>query len=201
MEILQRQVSTLAATQTNADDQTTRTKTENAVLQARYYMLEEQLRECELRADQRLLEEQKNHRELLARVEREAQLQAENFEIKLKANEKELSLVREEMQRLRVLYDKQASDLHLTQEKLEVAQEQCQSLQQENDELRVVEKKLLADKKAQEELMLEMDREIERVRSERGPAMPTTSPEALRLEELHHEMDELRQANKREWRG
>lgn len=197
MEILQRQVSTLAATQTNADDQTTRTKTENAVLQARYYMLEEQLRECEMRTEQRIAEEQKNHRELLARVEREAQLQTENYEIKLRANEKELSLVREEMQRLRVLYDKQASDLHLTQEKLEVAQEHSQTLQQENDELRLVEKKLLAEKRAQDELMLEMDREIERVRSERGPAMPTTSPEALRLEELHQEMDELRQQNKR----
>lgn len=161
-------------------------------------MVEEQLRECELRADQRLLEEQKNHRELLARVEREAELQTENFEIKLKANEKELSLVRDEMQRLRVLYDKQASDLHLTQEKLEVAQEHCQMVQAENEELRMVEKKMLAEKRAQEELMLEMDREIERVRSERGPAMPTTSPEALRLEELHQEMDELRKANKRE---
>lgn len=198
VEILQRQVSTLAATQTTADDQTTRTKTENAVLQARYYMLEEQLRECEMRTEQRLAEEQKNHRDLLSRVEREAQLQTENFEIKLKANEKELSQIRDEMQRLRILYDKQASDLHLTQENLEVAQEHCQSMQLENDELRLVEKKLLAEKRAQEELMLEMDREIERVRSERGPGMPTTSPETLRLEELHQEMDELRQANKRE---
>lgn len=200
VEILQRQVSTLAATQTNADDQTTRTKTENAVLQARYYMLEEQLRECEMRSDQRLVEEQKSHRELLARMEREAELQAENFEIKLKASEKELQQTRDEMQRLRILYDKQASHLHLTQEKLEVTQEHCQAMQQENDELRLAEKKLLQEKKAQEELMLEMDREIDRVRSERGPAMPTTSPEALRLEELHQEMDELRQANKREWR-
>lgn len=187
----------MAATQTTADDQTTRTKTENAVLQAQYYMVEEQLRECEMRAEQRLADEQKNHRELLARVEREAELQTENFEIKLKANEKELAQTREEMQRLRVLYDKQASDLHLTQEKLEVAQEHCQAVQQENDELRMVERKLVSEKRAQEELMVEMDREIERVRSERGPAMPTTSPEALRLEELHQEMDELRKANKR----
>lgn len=161
-------------------------------------MLEEQLRECEMRADQRVVEEQRNHRELLSRMEREAQLQTENFEIKLKANEKELSQVRDEMQRLRMLHDKQASDLYLTQEKLEVAQEHGHAVQQENEELRMVEKKLMAEKRAQEELMMEMDREIERVRSERGPAMPTTSPEALRLEELHQEMDELRQQNKRE---
>jgi hypothetical protein len=41
-------------------------------------MLEEQLRESELRAEERLQEEQKRHRELVARIEREKQLQIEN---------------------------------------------------------------------------------------------------------------------------
>lgn len=45
LEILQRQVSNLADSQNNVDDRTSRTKTEHAVLQARYHMLEEQLRE------------------------------------------------------------------------------------------------------------------------------------------------------------
>ena len=44
--------------------------------------------------------------------------------------------------------------------------------------------------------MVELGKECERLRSERGPALPTTSPESLRLEELHQEMDELRQKNK-----
>lgn len=45
LEILQRQVTNLADTQNTVDDRTTRTKTEHAVLQARYDMLEENLRE------------------------------------------------------------------------------------------------------------------------------------------------------------
>lgn len=45
LEILQRQVSNLADSQNNVDDRTSRTKTEHAVLQAKYHMLEEQLRE------------------------------------------------------------------------------------------------------------------------------------------------------------
>lgn len=53
-----------------------------------------------------------------------------------------------------------------------------------------------AEKQAAEELMVELGKECERLRSERGPALPTTSPESLRLEELHQEMDELRQKNK-----
>jgi hypothetical protein len=46
-------------------------------------MLEEQLRESELRAEERLQEEQKRHRELVVRIEREKQLQIENCNIRL----------------------------------------------------------------------------------------------------------------------
>lgn len=42
----------------------------------------------------------------------------------------------------------------------------------------------------------ELSREVERLRSEaRTPALPTTSPETLRLEELHEEMAALRAKN------
>lgn len=42
----------------------------------------------------------------------------------------------------------------------------------------------------------ELSREVERLRSEaRTPALPTTSPETLRLEELHEEMTALRTKN------
>lgn len=44
--------------------------------------------------------------------------------------------------------------------------------------------------------MIELGKEVERLRSETGPALPTTSPEALRLEELHQELEDLRQTNK-----
>jgi Rab11 family-interacting protein 3/4 len=54
-----------------------------------------------------------------------------------------------------------------------------------------------ADKQAAEALMIELGNECERLKTEnRGPALPTTSVEALRLEELHQEMEELRHTNK-----
>ncbi|XP_049299933.1 rab11 family-interacting protein 4B isoform X2 [Anopheles funestus] len=196
LEILQRQVTNLADTQSNVDDRTSRTKTEYAVLQARYHMLEEQLRETELRAEERLAEEQKRHRELLARVEREAKLQNENCQIRIRTMEMEVTGLREEIQRLRLQSDKQAADLHATEEKLEKARDSLMISQQDLVEARAEEKKHRADKQAAEELMVELDKECERLRSERGPALPTTSPESLRLEELHQEMDELRQKNK-----
>lgn len=44
--------------------------------------------------------------------------------------------------------------------------------------------------------MVELGKEVERLRLEIGPALPTTSPETLRLEELHEELEGLRQTNK-----
>lgn len=196
LEILQRQVTNLADTQNNVEDRTSRTKAEYAVLQARYHMLEEQLRETELRAEERLAEEQKRHRELLARVEREAKLQNENCQIRIRTIEMEANQLREEIARLRLQADKQAADLHATEDKLEKARDSLMVSQQELAEAKANEKKHKADKHAAEELMVELGKECERLRSERGPALPTTSPESLRLEELHQEMDELRQKNK-----
>lgn len=45
MQLLQQQVTTLADTQSTADERYARAKAENAVLQARVHMLDEQIRE------------------------------------------------------------------------------------------------------------------------------------------------------------
>lgn len=44
--------------------------------------------------------------------------------------------------------------------------------------------------------MLDLGKEIERWKALNGPALPTTSPETLRLDELHQELEELRERNK-----
>lgn len=196
LELLQKQVTNLADTQNIVEDHRVRTKTEYAVLQARYHMLEEQLRESELRSDERLADEQKRHRELLARVEREAQLQNENCQIRIKTIELESNSLKDEIQRIRIQCDKQAADLHSAEEKYDITRDNLIQLQEELVELKSNEKKLLQEKKQTEELMIELSKEIERLRTENGPALPTTSPETLRLEELHNELEELRLKNK-----
>ncbi|BFF96586.1 rab11 family-interacting protein 4B-like [Drosophila madeirensis] len=197
LELLQRKVDDLSDTQNIAEDRTTRTKTEYAVLQARYHMLEEQFRESELRSEERLAEEQKRHREILARVEREASLQNENCQMRIRATEIEANALRDEAQRLRVQCDKQANDLHRTEEQLELARDQIAALQQEYEEQQQTLRKQEIEKKSTEELMLELSRELQRARDENGArAMPTTSPESIRLEELHQELEEMRQKNR-----
>ena len=56
--------------------------------------------------------------------------------------------------------------------------------------------RLNQEHEAQVQLIEDLSREIERLRSEaRTPALPTTSPETIRLEELHEEMTALRTKN------
>lgn len=88
------------------DERYTRAKAENAALQARVMMLEEQLRDAELRHEERLQDEQRRSKELLARIEREKQLQLENCSIRLKAAESETETLREELHRQRMRVEK-----------------------------------------------------------------------------------------------
>lgn len=54
LQILQQQVGVLTDSASHTDERYTRAKAENAALQARVHMLEEQLRESEIRHDDRL---------------------------------------------------------------------------------------------------------------------------------------------------
>lgn len=117
--------------------------------------------------------------------------------MKIKATEIEASALRDEAARLRVLCDKQANDLHRTEEQLELARDQIVVLQQEHEEQAQTLRRHEQEKKSAEELMLELSRELQRAREESGArAMPTTSPESIRLEELHQELEEMRQKNR-----
>jgi len=75
-------MNALADNQHLTDERYARTKEENAALQARVHMLEEQLRDTELRCEERLASEERRHRELVTRVDREKQLHIDNCAIR-----------------------------------------------------------------------------------------------------------------------
>jgi len=133
VQFLQQQISALADTQFSSDDRYSRTKQENAALNARLQMLEESLRDVELRAQQQLLEEQRRNKELIVRVEREKQLEIENCNIKLQSLGREVELMREESVRLRAQSERLRSERSSLQQKL---QEMETSLFDSRDEFR-----------------------------------------------------------------
>lgn len=99
--VLQQQVGNLQDSALQNDERYTRAKADNAALQARVIMLEEQLRDTEMRYEEKLQDEQRRYKELLARLEREKQLQLENASIRLHSSESEASNLKDELNRQR----------------------------------------------------------------------------------------------------
>ncbi|XP_014606594.1 PREDICTED: rab11 family-interacting protein 4B-like [Polistes canadensis] len=101
VQMIQEQMNVLADTQSVGEERYARVKQENATLQARILILEEAAKDAETRAEERLQAEQRRHRELASRLEREKQLQLENYAIKLQSIDLESSTLRDEIGRLR----------------------------------------------------------------------------------------------------
>ncbi|XP_066991556.2 rab11 family-interacting protein 4 isoform X2 [Anabrus simplex] len=201
VQLLQQQVSALADNQTHTDDRYTRAKQDSAALQARVHMLEEQLRESELRAEERLQEEQRRHRELMVRVDREKQLQNENCTIRLQTLELEVSSLRDEATRLRAQVERLRSEKQGVEEQLGEAEATLATLRDENQALRELERRskeeLAQERGASAQLVEELSREVERLRKETVTSIPAPSPiENQPLSELQEELNRLRQENK-----
>lgn len=208
VQMLQQQVSVLADNQNNTDDRYTRAKQDSAALQARVHMLEEQLRESELRAEERLQEAQKRHRELVVRIEREKQLQIENCTIRLQTMELEGATLREECSRLhsqveRLRAEKQASEDQRGERELMLV-----ALREELQTLRDIERRVKDERLASAQVVEELSTEIERLKAERnGSYIVEACSQAdldrylnddltARLNEMQVEVASLRHQNK-----
>ncbi|XP_056637894.1 rab11 family-interacting protein 4 isoform X1 [Diorhabda sublineata] len=195
-EVLQQQVGFLQDTANQNDERYTRAKADNAALQARVIMLEEQLRETELRSEEKLQDERKGFKEQKARLEREKQLLLDNINLRLQASETECSNLKKEINRLKEELDKYKSEQQNTVDQTTDLTIEISALKEEMKMMKSQEVRLKREYEAQIQLSEDLSKEIERLRLEaRTPALPTTSPETLRLEELHEEMSNLRSEN------
>lgn len=217
LELLQRQITNLTDTHMNTEDRNIRAKTDFAVLQTKYQIMEDQMRETELRCDERILEEQKRCKELISRVERESELKNENCQIRIQTMESEISSLRDEIHRLRTQCDKQTSELATTEDKLENARFNLSVVQENLMEAREEQKRQLSEKNQSDQMISELHKEIERIRTEAQAVMNSVrksngmsnqistsclslesnaSTEPFRVEELLNELDELKLQNR-----
>lgn len=174
VHMLHEQVTALAHTQSSTDDKYTRCKQENAVLQAKITMLEEQVQDVEHRSDERLKEEQKRYRELMARHEREKLSEFESYNLRLNTLEKDNAEHKEENFRLR-------SQL----EKLKLEKYACQEQLSETEF-------------ALSKLRDEQKRTEDAARRERDDASEERSTSSRVMDALSKELEELRRRNT-EW--
>lgn len=217
LELLQRQITNLTDTHMNTEDRSIRAKTDFAVLQTKYQMLEDHLRETEIRNEERIVDEQKRCRELVSRVERESELKNENCQIRIQTMESEISSLKDEVHRLRTQCDKQSAELTNAEDKLETSRFNLSIMQENLIESREMEKRNLAEKNHSEQMITELHKEIERIRTEAQAVMNSVrnsngfhhqisasslslesnaSTEHFRVDELLSEIDDLKVQNR-----
>ncbi|GAB6025790.1 hypothetical protein CHUAL_011769 [Chamberlinius hualienensis] len=142
VHMLQQQVSALANNQNSTEaDKYYRVKQENAALTARVIMLEEQLRELEMRSDNRLKEEQQRFKELLNKQERERGMELDSLSTKLQTNEKECLELKEEIFRLRSNIDRLKQEKSILQDQALDSETITMSLKEELQKLQELSKR------------------------------------------------------------
>ncbi|XP_071513644.1 rab11 family-interacting protein 4B isoform X3 [Panulirus ornatus] len=203
VQMLQQQVGVLAENQVNSDDRFSRVKQDNAAYQERVVMLEEQLRETELRHEERHAEEQRRNRELITRIEREKQLTIENYTIKLSSLEKEKNSIDEECKRSKTQVEKLQKEKESLEDRVSEAEFSSSALQQENAKLaelsRREKEEIKVERERSAQVIEELRCEIERLRTAEETARkrsPSADPQTTQSAELQATIRQLREENK-----
>ncbi|CAG9088592.1 unnamed protein product [Plutella xylostella] len=190
VQLLQQQVTTLADTQSSADERYARAKADNAVLQARVHMLDEQIREIECRCEERIAEEQKRCREAIARVERDRDAQLAAVSERLAAAETDASDLKQEVGRLRGVAETLRANAEISSRAHKEAQEQVSELLAQLSAARENERREREAAAAAAALLSSARGELQRL-SDAPPPPPDP-----RLDELRKELVLLRTQNK-----
>ncbi|XP_063974480.1 rab11 family-interacting protein 4 [Diachasmimorpha longicaudata] len=133
VRMIQEQMDALVDNQSSysiSSERYARVKEENATLQARVLMLEEASKDAEARNEEKLQGEQRRHKEWIARLEREKQLELENCKIKMQGLEVENHQLREQVTRLRQQLNVAKEERERLESTLEEANAACEGARQ-----------------------------------------------------------------------
>jgi len=170
VQMLQEQVGHLAESQATTDDRYSKVKQENATLTQKVHMLEEHIREIELQSQERLIEEQKRHKELLQRLEREKVLELENLAIKLQSAERENATVQRDLTSLRSQVDRLKTEKSQLEQELFESQQSYTLLQSEyakNEEnLKKATEIIEKDRSDNAQIVEELSKEVDTLREQ-----------------------------------
>jgi len=169
---LQDQVALLTENQSVNDERYSRVKADNVTLTAKIHLLEENIREIEMRGEERLGEEQRRNRDIIQRLEREKQLEIENYSIRLQGLEKDHRLLNEEVTLLRQQLDKARAEKQMVDEQLGETKMLLVQEQREHKMLastRAREMELWTDEREKSlNIVEEMSKEVEQLKSQRA---------------------------------
>jgi predicted nucleic acid-binding Zn-ribbon protein len=196
VQVLQKQMNALADNQHLTDERYARTKEENAALQARVHMLEEQLRDTELRCEERLASEERRHRELVTRVDREKQLHIDNCAIRLQSIEAANDTLRLEAEKCKSALDMMRNEKTLLELRVNDLNTGAQSFK---DEIRLLEaeiRKLKQRERDNEDIIKGLTRELEVSRLEKEAMVTELHSPSPYVTELTAQLESLKHQNR-----
>ncbi|XP_022113495.1 rab11 family-interacting protein 4 isoform X2 [Pieris rapae] len=190
VQLLQQQVTSLADTQSTSDERYARAKADNAVLQARVHMLDEQIREIECRCEERIAEEQKRCRDAIARIERDRDAQLSALNDRLSAAEAEASDLKQEVGRLRGVAETLRANAEISSRTAREAQDAASELAAQMSSARDAERREREAAESTRALLAAAQQELRALK-----AAPPPPPDP-RVDELQQELTLLRTQNK-----
>lgn len=200
---LQQQVATLTDNQINTDQRYNKVKQENAALQNKIHSLEEQLRELEIRSEDRIETEQQKFKEIMTRCERESKQEVEQYANKLFSLQKEYMEMSEESLKLKTLIEKLKQEKQELQHQLLECTTELLNLREDHHRLqegiRREREEFQIERANNNKLLEELTKELEK-HSEMQPESRLRSPSLLELpaqyRELQQELRKVKDENK-----
>ncbi|XP_076345307.1 rab11 family-interacting protein 4A-like isoform X4 [Tachypleus tridentatus] len=195
VQLLQQQIAALTDSQHITDDCYTRVKQENASLLKRIHSLEENIRELEIRSEERLKEEERHLRENMAKLEREKAMETENYASRLHSLQKEHLEIKENVVRFKQQIERLKQEKSNLREQLDDTSAELSSLQDEHSKLEELSRRerhlFTHERKANAQLLRDLNQELDdlrRYRSETENLKRTHTPSLLKLPSQYHEL-------------
>ncbi|CAC5417411.1 RAB11FIP3_4 [Mytilus coruscus] len=188
VQFLEKQLTNLSEEKSNTDGAHYKLKDENSVLMeraafrklnTRIHMLEEQVKDVEVKSDERVSDEQKKYKEILSRQEREKSEQMEYFTQRLQNLEKENELLKMENPRLRSEVDRLKIEKLELEDKITELQVEYSSVMNENSDLKL---KFDRERETTGQLLDELGKELGELRQYKIEAEIHRLKEALTVE-------------------
>ncbi|KAG8172592.1 hypothetical protein JTE90_024226 [Oedothorax gibbosus] len=162
-------------------------------LLCRIHSLEEQLKELEIRSEDRIDSEHEKYKEIMARSERESKLEVEQYANKLFSLQKEYLQLNEESLRLRTTLDKLKEEKHELQNQLVECTTELLNLREDNHRLqetvRREREEFHTERTNSNRLLEELTKELEKQAGVQ-PETRLRSPSLLELPAQYRELQE-----------
>ncbi|XP_076447146.1 rab11 family-interacting protein 4-like isoform X2 [Babylonia areolata] len=211
VKYLEGQLLRLTDSQLETTTKQAKLKEENSVLVNKVIYLEEQLRDMELRGEERITEERRKHQEQMARRDREKSEEQDYLTQRLHRVEGEYESLKGESSKMRTEVQKLRTEKVELQERMLEKQEMYNMLYDDNERLKAEyhkqEEMHQRERRSMGQLLDELGKELEELRKykievETGVRSPSGNISELpgRYQELQGEIHKLKEAMWEEWR-